>query len=467
MRSLSVKLILAFLVISLVGTSLVAVYVAFMTTNRFGEFVMDQYLEQLTTRWLEYYRANGSWQGVAEGVPMSSPFVGKHGPPRMEGPQSPSPADVPPASNAARPGTFVLADQNGQVLIAGSGYRVDDQVSRADMDTGAPILMDGVRVGTLVTARRPTWEIPPDNLFLTGFYRALAIGGAGATLIALVLGVLLARSITRPLRELTVATISMSQGNLAQEIPIRSRDELGELARSFNLMSSQLSEAEDSRRQMTADIAHELRTPLSLILGHTEALSDGVLPPSRETIEIIYDEARRLTQLVEDLRTLSLFDAGEPNLLRQPTAPRGLLEGVARAYRPQALARQIDLAVQAAPDLPLVEVDADRMAQVFGNLISNALRYTPATGRITLSAQAHEGEVRLAVQDSGPGIGPEDLAHIFERFYRSDKSRQREEGGSGLGLAIARSIVEGHGGRLWAESTLGEGTTFHISLPAA
>jgi len=320
------------------------------------------------------------------------------------------------------------------------------------------------------------------NGFLRNFYGVLIVGGAGATLLALVLGFGLARSITRPVRELTGATIAMSQGNLAQQIPIRSRDELGKLASSFNQMSTQLAQAENLRRQMTADIAHELRTPLSLILGHAEALSDGVLPPSPETFNIIHEEAQRLAHQVEDLRTLSVFDAGEPELQREPTDPAAFLDSLATAYQPRALAHQITLTVDADPDGPWVDIDADRMLQVLRNLLDNALRYAPQGGHILLAAHtasAHSAgpgtdagppQVHLTVQDDGPGIAPDDLAHVFERFYRADKSRHHGEsgaaGGSGLGLAIARSIVEAHGGRIWAESTLGHGTAFHIALGA-
>ncbi len=464
MRSLSIKLIVAFMVISLIGTLVVAVYVATMTTNRFGEFVMDQYLEQLSTRWTEYYRTHGSWQGVSESVPLPTPALGKDGKPWPAGPQTQPGAGVIPQGTQDRQVPFALVDQGGRVVIAGMGHSVGDRLPAGMVEAGKPILVDGVRVGTVVTAPNPPRDPPAGNRFLSGFYSALIIGGAGATLMALILGVLLARSITRPLRELTTATVAMSQGALTQEIPVRSRDELGELARSFNQMSAKLAQAEDLRRQMTADVAHELRTPLSLILGHAEALSDGVLPPSPETFEIIYDEARRLTGLVEDLRTLSLFDAGEIRLERQPLSPQGLLESVALAHRPRALAQRIELAVQAQPDLPPIEVDPDRMAQVFGNLLSNALRHTPQGGHIVLAACVEGGRVVLSVADSGQGIAPEELPHIFERFYRGDRSRQRQEDSSGLGLTIARSIVEAHGGRIWAESTPGEGTTCYIAL---
>jgi signal transduction histidine kinase len=300
---------------------------------------------------------------------------------------------------------------------------------------------------------------------LPDFYRALLIGTAGATALALLVGIALATSLTRPIRELTHATQAMARGELEQEIPVRSQDELGQLAASFNQMSAELARGERVRKQMTADIAHELRTPLSLILGHAEAIRDGVLPATPETLDIVYDEARRLTHLVEDLNTLSLSDAGRLPLHREPVSPAGLLQRAAAAHRPRALARDIALDVDAQDDLPRISADPVRMAQVLDNLLSNAMRYTPRGGRIHLAARQVDGELRLVIQDSGPGIPPEDLARIFDRFYRADKSRQRNEGGSGLGLAIARSIVEGHGGRLWAENAPTGGARFVIALP--
>ncbi|MCI0649245.1 MAG: ATP-binding protein, partial [Chloroflexi bacterium] len=248
--------------------------------------------------------------------------------------------------------------------------------------------------------------------------------------------------------------------------PVRSDDELGELATSFNQMSADLAQARDLRRQMTADIAHDLRTPLSIILGHAEALRDGVLPATAESFEVIHDEARRLNRLVDDLRTLSLSEAGELPLTRRPTPPAELLERAVAAHAPQARQKEIALQVEAAAGLPAVDVDPDRMAQVLDNLVGNALRYTPAGGRISLGARPDPAGVVLMVEDSGPGVPAGELPFIFERFYRGDKSRQRAAGGSGLGLAIARAIVEAHGGRIAAESAPGEGLAVAIELQA-
>jgi signal transduction histidine kinase len=294
----------------------------------------------------------------------------------------------------------------------------------------------------------------------------LVYASLGAVLASVFLGVLLARSLTRTLRELTVATVKVAKGDLEQQVPIRSNDELGELAASFNQMSSDLAQSRDLRRQMTADIAHELRTPLTVVLGHTEALSDGALPPDPETFEIIYDETKRLNRLVEDLRTLSLSDAGELHLNRHRTPPGDLLERAAAARKSEAKAKDIALQIESAVELPAVEVDPDRMTQVLVNLLDNALRYTPGGGTISLSARRTQEGVAIEVKDTGPGIPPEDLSHLFERFYRGDKSRQREQGGSGLGLAIAKSLVESQGGQMRVESKPGEGATFIIELPA-
>jgi len=248
-------------------------------------------------------------------------------------------------------------------------------------------------------------------------------------------------------------------------VPVRSEDELGQLAQAFNRMSAELARSRDLRRQMTADIAHELRTPLSVILGQIDALDEGVVPPSPAAFEILRDETSRLGRLVEDLRTLSRADAGELPLERWPVPPARLLEQALASHRPLALDKGVALELEVQPALPDLEVDPDRMAQVLGNLLSNALRHTPQGGTITLGAGRDGAAVQLRVQDTGPGIDPQDLSHLFERFYRADRSRVRETGGSGLGLAIAKAIVELHGGQIWAESAPPRGTAVFVRMP--
>lgn len=300
--------------------------------------------------------------------------------------------------------------------------------------------------------------------YLTRTLQASGYAAVGANVAALLLAVLLARTLTRPLRELTAATQAVAQGDLDHQVPVRSKDELGELATSFNRMSAELAQSTALRRQMTADIAHDLRSPLTAISGFVEAMRDGVLKPTPTRFEAMHVETQRLRRLVDDLRTLSLTDAGELRMERQALPPRMLLERLAAVYRQRAKEQEIAIALQLEPGVPDLCVDQDRMAQVLSNLIDNALRYTPPGGEIKLGARVQGDVTLLTVQDTGAGIPPEHLPHVFDRFYRGDSARTRDGGESGLGLAIDKAIVEAHGGTISADSALGAGTTFTIAL---
>jgi signal transduction histidine kinase len=363
---------------------------------------------------------------------------------------------------------FTLADENGNVIISNARYKAGDRVPESDLARGVPIKEEGKLIGILLPMHVPFEGKPREVEFIENTNRTLVYGALMAAIIALLLGVFLSRTLTRPIRELTRATHAVSEGDLSQQVPVRSNDELGELAQAFNKMSSELSRSVNARKQMTADIAHELRTPLSLILGHAEAVHDGVLPPSRENFEIIREEATRLEHLVNDLRILSLADAGELSIAPQIIEPQHLLQEVAAIYQYQTQQKNITLDLEIASPLSNVEVDPGRMTQVLTNILDNALRHTPEGGKIVLSAKEINDQVELAVQDSGPGLKAEDLDRIFDRFYRTDSSRQREGAfpeGSGLGLAIARSIVQAHDGQLSAESEAGKGLKAIITLP--
>jgi signal transduction histidine kinase len=269
-------------------------------------------------------------------------------------------------------------------------------------------------------------------------------------------------------------------------------DELAELGRSFNSMADSLQQAEDSRRALTADIAHELRTPLAVQRANLEALQDGVYPLTPENLTPVLEQNLLLTRLVDDLRTLALADAGQLTLERTPTDVTALVQRVVERFQSQASARRIDLGfdpgqerkrtmgdinIAATPPLSL-DIDPQRIEQILSNLLSNSLRYTPDGGRITvhiapvqasrdlLTVTGAPGGVQISVHDSGPGIPPEALPHVFERFYRVDRSRSRSEGGSGLGLAIARQLAEAHGGSLIAGNHPQGGAVFSLSLPA-
>jgi signal transduction histidine kinase len=409
--------------------------------------MLNQNRDALLSLLEAYYRSHGDWEGVGSEAPSKGMGMGR-------------------GYGMGADGGFMLVDASRRVVVPSAGYSQGEELSAGELARGVSVEVDGQIVGVLIAGRGGFGMLTSAGAeFLMRVNRALIIATFGATAVALLLGLLLARALTRPLREITAATRSVAGGDLGQKVPVRSSDELGELAVSFNQMSSALAQAQDSRQQMTADIAHELRTPLSVLRGHAEALRDGVIPATPENFTIIHDEIVRLNRLVEDLRTVSLAEAGELSLLRQPVSPGRLLERAAAAHTSRAAQRNIELRAQIEPGLPLVDIDSDRMSQVLNNLLDNALRHTPDGGSVTLIAKGTPDIVQMGVKDTGPGIAPEELPRIFDRFYRTDKARRRDQGGSGLGLAIAKSIVQAHGGRIWAESQSGEGVTFFIELP--
>jgi two-component system sensor histidine kinase BaeS len=453
MRSISTKLILAFLSIGIISIAILFTTARSSTRPAFISFLSDQAKKDLIAQLSIYHLNNGSWEGVERIFLFREDF------------KQPGMGPMPDRRKIV---PFTLADENGNVIISNERYKVGERVPESDLALGIPIKEDGKIIGILLSMRVPFEEQPPEVEFIKSTNRTLLYGAVMAAIIALLLGVFLSRTLTRPIRELTRATHAISEGNLAQEVPVRTNDELGELAQAFNKMSSELSRSVHTRRQMTADIAHELRTPLSLILGHAEAVHDGVLPPTRENFEIIREEAARLEHLVDDLRTLSLADAGELTINPQTIEPQRLLQEVAAIYQYQTQRKNIVLELDIASPLSNIEVDPGRITQVLTNILDNATRHTPEGGRITLSAKQAGESVELAVQDSGPGVPAEAVERIFERFYRTDASRQRDDdvsGGSGLGLAIARSIVQAHNGQLSAESEAGKGLRIIIRLP--
>jgi two-component system, OmpR family, sensor histidine kinase BaeS len=454
MRSISSKLILAFLIIGIASVAILFTTARSNTKSEFVRFLSDQTEKDLITQLSIYHLKNGSWDGVERIFLLS------------EDPKQPGFGAVSePADKRIVP--FTLTDENGNVIISNETYKNGDRLPDPVLRRGVPIKENGKIVGILLLMNVPFEGRPREVEFIETTNRTLLDGALMAAIIALLLGVFLSRTLTRPIRELTRATQAVSEGDLSQQVPIRSNDELGELGKAFNKMSAELSRSVNARKQMTADIAHELRTPLSLILGHAEAVHDGVLPPTRENFEIIREEATRLEHLVDDLRILSLADAGELTINLQTIEPQRLLHEVASIYQYQAQRKNIRLDLDIASPLSTIEVDPGRMTQVLTNILDNALRHTPEGGKIILSAKdaSADDQVELAIQDSGPGLNAEDLDRIFERFYRKDPSRQREDGGSGLGLAIAKSIVQAHGGQLSAESGVGKGLKVIITLP--
>jgi len=450
-RSLGIKLVLAFLIVSLTGTGLTVLLARQATTNEFGHFVFRQNRQELVSQLSDYYAQASSWQGVDRYVP------GRGGEPMMGQMHGPGPNDL-----------LAVADQAGIVVRQGAGFPAGSHVPPDVLNAGIPIEVNGRQVGTLLEGRPIFASLSTAGQdFLRQVNLALVVATLAATGLALVLGILLTRALTGPVQELTDATRAVAAGDLGRVVEVRSHDEIGELAMSFNRMSRDLAQARDLRRQLTADVAHELRTPLTLILGHAEALSEGILPANKKNLSLIHEEAERLSRLVEDLRLVSRAEAGDLPLSLSPTRPNVLAEKAVAKHKATPLQSDVRLLLEIEPHLPKILADPDRLTQVLDNLLDNAIRHTANGGSVRAGVRAVPDAVRFEIRDSGSGIAAKDLPRVFERFYRSDAARSRDRGGSGLGLAIAKSIVEAHGGHIGVTSSEGEGALFWFEIPTA
>jgi histidine kinase len=305
--------------------------------------------------------------------------------------------------------------------------------------------------------------------FRASFNEALTYAALAAMTVAVLLSVYLSRSIIAPIHAMSLATERIAHGRYDERVQIQGEDELARLAIRFNQMAEKLNQVETMRRRLIGDVSHELRTPLTAIKGSMEGLIDGILPATEETFQQIHAEADRLNRLVDDLQELSRVEAHAYQLEIRPLDVGALVRTVTKRLRPQFDLKHIAMNTELAPDLPYVLADEDRTVQVLTNLVGNALEYTPEYGSVTLLAQRFNQEVKISIHDSGIGIPPEHLPHIFDRFYRADKSRSRRTGGgSGIGLTIARALVEAQGGYIWAESAgAGQGSIFSFTIPTA
>lgn len=426
-------------------------------TAGFGVYVSQgrqRWAEALAPQLEAYYARVGSWEGVAAFLSSyAAPGAGR-GRGAMAGAGGPSYGQ-----------RVIVADAQGRVVADSFGERVGQMLGADDLRQGMPLAVDGQPVGTLLVAA-PMLNQGPEAEFLAAVRNGILVGGLLAGSLALLLGSLLAFQITSPLRALADAARRVADGDLTQRIAVRSRDEVGALTQAFNDMAAALERNEAARRNMIADIAHELRTPLSAMRGNLEGILDGIFPATPESVAPIYEQTLLLSRLVDDLRQLALAEAGQVQLNRGPLPVGETLRGVAAMVQPQAAAQGIRLEVEAPESLPPAWADAARIQQVLLNLVGNALRHTPAGGRIVLGAEVSEGRLAISVRDTGPGIDPSDLPHIFDRFYRGESSRARDSGGHGLGLAIVRRWVELHGGRVWAENVPSGGARFVFTLPA-
>jgi len=407
----------------------------------------------------DYYYRHGSWRGIGPLLAVADATL-PHGPrDRL---------------------ILSLADADGQIIYHSRAERVGQSLTRAERAEALPVRVvseaggEATTVGYLrvepvrVNVRRP--PDPQGGFFLEWLSRALwlvaVVGGA----LGILFGVVTSRSLAAPLNRLAEAARAIGARDLSRRVEVTGSDEVREVAQAFNEMAAALEQAESLRRNLVADVAHELRTPLSVLQGNLRAILDDVYPLDKAEVARLYDHTRLLSRLIGDLRELAQAEAGQLELNLQEIDLVGLLADMVAAFGPVAEAEGVALDAQIPADLPRVPADPARISQVLHNLLANALRHTPAGGTISLHAGYEAGErqhVWLTVQDSGEGIAAEHLPHVFDRFYRGDPARSRATGGAGLGLAIVRAIVEAHGGQVSAASDgiPGHGSAFTVRLP--
>lgn len=335
----------------------------------------------------------------------------------------------------------------------------DPQIREIVEHYGVPVIVDGVQVATVIPLDIASLT-PLEREFLTSVRRAALIAGGVALSAAALLAILLVVQLSRPLRRFILATARIAEGDLSYRVKVLTRDEIGRLGRAFNEMTAALESSEKARQNLLTDVAHELRTPLSVVRGNLEGMLDGAFPLTPEGLVPVYDQTLQLGELVEDLRTLTLAEAGHLQLVREPTDIGELARTVAEAVRSVASEDGVAIEVDEEPGF-VSNVDPRRIRQVLGNLLDNALRYSPPGGTITVTVSRVDSEVVTIVRDQGPGVPPHDLPHVFERFYQGDRSRTGD--GTGLGLAIARELVQAYGGRIWAAND--GGAVFTFTLP--
>ncbi len=461
-HSLRFRLLIAFLSVILVTIGTVSLFISLRTSGEIGQFERrgeEAQFARLLHSLARYHFEQGDWTGIQAKVEEMGSLYGRR---------------------------IVLTDENGVVVADSQGDLIGQPYQPPSSEEA--LLLPALLLPALpppphpflpppplITEASGTVYIGPQSLtdptsprFLSHSITQFIIWGyliGGG--VALAMTLILSRRILSPIKALTKAARRLGQGDFSQRLELKDKGEVGELARAFNSMAGDLKRAEQLRRNMVADVAHELRTPLSNIRGYLEAVNDGLMKADAKAIQSLNEESNRLSRLVDELQELSLAEAGELKLQRQAGDISRLIDQAVVAVQAQATAKGVSLSTDLGEELPSVNIDSQRMAQVLHNLLDNAIAHTDHGDSITVSAVREGDCIEVAVTDTGEGIPDEDLPNIFERFYRVDKSRARATGGSGLGLTIAKRLVEAHGGSIEARSEPGKGTRFTFTLPVS
>ncbi|KAF0196186.1 MAG: sensor histidine kinase [Bacillota bacterium] len=442
--SLQTKVLAAFLAIALLVTLVLSGIVSALLANLFSHYLeatLSTRLTGLKSTLEEHFEAKGSFQGAEVYMLGRSMMMGGYG--------------------------YIVADSEA-IVVVGPGSLIGQKLTKAEVSKGIFLLARGKRVGTLIanSMMGHMYDLAPlEHDFRRSFYQGVVATGALVLLLSLGIGIIISRRLVAPLRVIDKAASTLAAGELSYRLPEKySEGELNNLVKSFNEMASQLEQNERSRRNLVADVAHELRTPITIVRVALESMLDGVAKPDEAQLASLYDEVSRMGRLIADLQDLSLAEAGKLKLSLVELDLESFLVKLIDHIRPIAEDKGLIFTLTVAEPMT-VTADKDRLAQVLFNVVSNALQHSQKESVVSVTAMLSEEHVRVGVTDSGPGIAREELPYVFDRFYRGDKSRHRE-GGTGLGLAISKEFVQAMGGRIEVTSVLGHGTTFTVCIPA-
>jgi len=459
MNRLWVRLTVAFALVAVIGIGLASLLANLAINNEFRSFVgrseATSQNSDLATKIVDYYTARQSWDNVG-----SILIPSKH--PQDGGPQ---PGSLPP-DRFGPPLSLLVADVNGVIVFDSGQRRSGEVLSQIERDSATALKEQDQTIGYLVFTPGPVMTLrPTEQFFVDQVRQNLVLAALIASAIGAVLGLLFSRTLTRPLDRLAQAARAIAAKDLTQRVEPSGTVEVTNVAVAFNDMASSLQKAEELRRNLVADVAHELRTPLSVMQGTLTAQLDGVFPLDLSETAKLYDETRLLSRLVDDLRELAQVEAGQLQLNIGAIDLKRVIATTVGAFDGVTSEKQLSLSDESTDRLPPVKADSERVAQVLRVLISNALRHTPVNGTITIESSVFADSVEVSVRDTGEGIAPTELPYVFDRFWRGDKSRARESGGSGLGLAIAKQLIEAQGGSIGVESQAGAGSRFWFRLP--
>ncbi len=458
--SIRSKILTAFIIVIAVAVLVMAFTSRYYIDSVFTRYTSG-YRTVITEQWeaffRSYYQRQGSWEGVEQLLTPRSRGRGMM-------PATQPAEQVRGGTHGLLPGdSLLLADADGRVVLDSSGEMTGQTLSFSLLDRGTPMLLEDQRIGTLIMEPQAVQAVQTlEEQFGQSLLRGVLWGGFIALLVGALLGFFLAGQVTRPLARLTASARQFARRDFSHRLELKQKDEVGKLASAFNLMAESIEKNEKLRRNLLADVSHELRTPLTILQGNFEALQSGQAQPTPELLSSLYDEVLRLGRLVSDMEAINVAEAGQLPLNLQSVEISALLHRAAGAFQFEAEERGIQLQIESEPGEQTWTLDEDRMVQVLINLLGNAFKFTPDGGRIALRAHRDPQQFVISVVDSGPGISPDDLPFIFERFYKVSQGRG---GGSGLGLSIAKSFVEVHGGTIQAANLPTGGSVFSFSLP--